>query len=214
MLYPIEGNRWILTLTGVGRDYPPNDEAGFLSFARSLRSPMLYEAIKEAQALSPIYCYRCTDNRLRHYERVPSWPNELVVLGDAVCAFNPIYGQGMTAAAQAALTLGQCLRQQLPPSGDSPIGQTQVFQKRLAKVNATPWLLATGEDLRWPTTEGDQLAMSHRLLQWYVDRVRLLSHQNPEALREFLEVLHMVKPPTTLFQPAFILSVLKQAAIG
>jgi hypothetical protein len=49
VLYPVEGNRWVVTLGGISRDYPPNDEAGFLDFARSLRSPIIYEAIKDAQ---------------------------------------------------------------------------------------------------------------------------------------------------------------------
>ncbi len=210
-LYPIEGNRWLVTLQGIGRDYPPNNEAGFLSFARSLRSPILYETIRYAKPLSPIYSYRGTENRLRHYEKLSRLPEGLVVLGDAVCAFNPIYGQGMTAAAFGALTLNECMHQQLKANKGSLIGLSQRFQKRLAQVNATPWLMATGADLRWTTTEGGQPNGMTRLKHQYLDRVLRLGVNHPEVYRTFGEVAHMLKPPTALFRPDILAQVLLQA---
>jgi 2-polyprenyl-6-methoxyphenol hydroxylase-like FAD-dependent oxidoreductase len=211
MLYPIKGDRWILTVAGVGRDYPPTDEAGFLEFTRSLRSSILYEAIKDAQPLSSIYGYRRTENHRRHYERLSRWPEGFVAVGDAVCAFNPIYAQGMTVAAMGALTLAQCLSEQhqRQPNGDLT-GLAQRFQRKLVKVNATPWMMATGEDLRWATTQGGQPAGSYRLMHWYLDRVRLLTTENPNALKAFMEVLHLLKPPTTLFRPDILVQVLKR----
>jgi flavin-dependent dehydrogenase len=109
VLYPIEGERWIAGLTGVGEDYPPTGEEGFMEFARSLRTPMLYEVKKDAKPLSPIYSYRATRNRKRHYEKLSSQPHNLLVTGDAACAFNPIYGQGMTTAAIGDETLEEAL---------------------------------------------------------------------------------------------------------
>src|SRR6266545_4115029 len=103
VLFPIEGNRWMVTLAGRGRDYPPTDEEGFLAFAGSLRSPLLHEAIRGAERLTPIHAYRQTDNQRRFYERLPRLPQRFLVIGDGVCAFNPLYGQGMTVAAQSAL---------------------------------------------------------------------------------------------------------------
>lgn len=215
MLYPIEGDRWIVSVTGVGRDYPPTDENGFLEFTRSLRSSILYQAIKNAQPLSPIYAYRGTENRQRHYERLSRWPDGFVAIGDAVCAFNPIYGQGMTVAAMGALTLAQCLKQQYQSQANSDLaGIAQRFQRKLAKVNAIPWMMATGEDLRWSTTEGGQPSRINRLMHWYLDRVRLVTTENPNALKAFMEVLHLVKPPTTLFQLDILASVLKRTIKG
>ena len=92
VLYPIEGGRWIAGLDGVGGDYPPTDEDGFMEFARSLRTPMLYETIKDAKPLTPIYGYRATKNRKRHYEKLSRQPHNFVVTGDAASAFNPVYG--------------------------------------------------------------------------------------------------------------------------
>ncbi len=214
VLYPVEGNRWVVTLGGVGRDYPPTDEAGFLDFARSLRSPILYEAIEDAQPLSPIYSYRRTENRLLHYENLSRLPEGFVAVGDAVCAFNPVYGQGMTIAAKGALTLDECLRQQLGGSKSSLTGLTQRFQKRLAQLNATPWLMATGEDFRFATTEGGQRDWMSRLMQRYMDMVILVSLDHPQVYRTFAEVVHMVKPPTTLFGPGILAQVLGQAING
>ncbi|WP_445637877.1 FAD-dependent monooxygenase [Nostoc sp. DSM 114161] len=212
VIYKVEGNRWILTLIGVGKDYPPTDKDGFLEFARSLRSPAIYEAIKEAQPLSSIYGYRRTENRLRHYEKLKRLPEGFVLVGDAVCAFNPVYGQGMTVAALDALTLDRCLNQQLSnhPDGNL-IGLSRHFQKQLSKIIAVPWLMTTGEDLRWHTTEGGQTDFISRLMQLYLDRVLLLQTENAEIHKTFLEVIHMLKPPTAFFHPSISTKVLKQA---
>lgn len=211
MLLPIEGDRWILTLAGAARDYPPTDEAAFLDFAHSLPSPILYKAIKDAQPLSPIYGYRRTENRLRHYEQLSHWPENFVVLGDAVCAFNPVYAQGMTVTAEAALTLQQCLRLQCwyQPSKDLR-GFSQAFQKKLAKVNTIPWLLATSEDFRYPTTEGSQPDWLTHQLHRYMNQAWLSATHRPQVYKRLMEVLHLLKPPRTLFNPGILGQVLGQ----
>lgn len=199
-LYPIEGNRWLVTLVGVGRDYPPTDEAGFLDFARSLRSPEIYEAIKDGQSISPIYGYQRTENRLRHYEQLPRFPENFVVIGDAVCAFNPVYGQGMTVAALGAVTLDQCLKEHQHRSNQDLTGLAKRFQKRLAQVNAVPWLIATGDDFRWSTTEGGHPDFMTRMMQRYFDKVLLSATKDAYVHKVVIEVLHLVKPPTAFFQ--------------
>lgn len=203
VLYPIEGDRWIVTLGGVGRDYPPTDEAGFLEFARSLRVPLLYDLLKDAQPLSPIYSYRRTENCWRHYERLQRLPDGIMAIGDAVCVFNPVYGQGMTTAALGAITLDRCLKQSQLPKG-FPLR----FHKQLAQILKTPWLMATGEDSRWSTTVGAKPGRSDRWVQKYLDRVTVLMEDNPVLLKTFVEVVHMVKPPTVLFAPNIVLQVL------
>jgi 2-polyprenyl-6-methoxyphenol hydroxylase-like FAD-dependent oxidoreductase len=206
VLYPIEGDRWIITLGGVGRDYPPTDEAGFLEFARSLRVPMLYDLLKDAQPLSPVYSYRRTENRWRHYEQLKSLPDGIVAIGDAVCTFNPVYGQGMTTAALGAIALDRCLQQAHPTKlNDFPLR----FHRQLARILQAPWLMATGEDSRWSTTEGAKPKWSDRFVQKYVDRVSLLMQDSPVVSKVFAEVVHMVKPPTALFAPNILLQVLK-----
>jgi 2-polyprenyl-6-methoxyphenol hydroxylase-like FAD-dependent oxidoreductase len=204
----IEGDRWMVTLAGAGRDYPPIDEAGFLEFARSLPVPTLYEAIKNAQPLSPISGYRRTENRWRHFERLARWPENLVALGDAVCAFNPVYGQGMTVAALGALTLDNCLRARR--TGNGLVGLSRDVQVRLARTIAGPWLLATGDDYRYPETEGGRRDTATRLMHRYVDSILYTAREDPGVFTTFFEVAQLIKPITAFFQPAIVAKVLRR----
>jgi 2-polyprenyl-6-methoxyphenol hydroxylase-like FAD-dependent oxidoreductase len=205
-LLPLEGNRWMVTLSGLGGDYPPTDEEGFMKFARSLRTPILYEAIKDAEPIGAISGYRDTENRRRHYEKLFRQPSNFLVTGDAACAFNPIYAQGMTSAALGAEVLEECLRK-----SDDLTGLSKRFQKRLAKATAGSWLLATGEDFRVRDVEGGKASFATRLTHRYMDRVLALSLRDIRVRRTFLEVFHMLKPPTTLFEPSVVAKVLRGA---
>ena len=206
VLLPLEGERWMVTLSGVGGDYPPTDEEGFMGFARSLRTAMLYEAIEDAKPLSDISGYRDTENRRRHYEKLSRQPDNFLVTGDAACAFNPVYAQGMTTAALGAETLEECLRE----SSDLT-GLSKRFQKKLAKANAASWLLATGEDFRVSGVEGGKATFATRVTHRYMDRVLTRSLQDLGVRQTFLEVFHMLKAPTALFAPSLVAKVLRRA---
>jgi flavin-dependent dehydrogenase len=91
-LFPVEGGRWLLALMGAGGDHPPTDDAGFTAFARRLPDPVIAEAITDAEPLGPAVAHRGTTNRRWEFHRMRRWPERFVVLGDAVCAFNPVYG--------------------------------------------------------------------------------------------------------------------------
>ncbi len=209
LLIPIEGDRWLVTLGGYARSYPPTDDDGFLAYARSLRSRVLYDAIKDAEPLTPIYGYQRTDNLLRHYDRLARWPERFVVTGDAACAFNPIYAQGMTVAALDAAALDACLREQWrrAPHGDLS-GLGRLFQQRLRQAVAGPWLMATGADLRFPTTEGGRPKPTTRFVQKYIDRVNAVATEDPRVFEGFMEVVNMLAPPTRLLRPDILLRVL------
>src|SRR5262245_51729796 len=142
LILPVEGDRWLVSLWGGTMDYPPNDEAGFLEFARNLRTPLLYETIRQAEPLTAIASFRSTANRLRQFDRLSRQPENFVVLGDVACTFNPVYGQGMTTAAIEAVLLDKLLAQ-YRKRGDFT-GLAGEFQRRLARANSAPWMLATG----------------------------------------------------------------------
>ena len=203
VVIPVEGGHWLVTLTGGDGDYPPTDEAGFLDGARTLRIPDLYEAITDAEPLGPIVGYRATENRLRHYERVRRWPEGLVALGDAVCALNPVYGQGMTTAALGAEVLDRCLRRSRAPQCIRP-GTGRKFQRELARTIAAPWLLATGTDYRFRRTEGPPRRRSTRMMHRYVDALTRLATRNTGVRRRLMEVLHLLRPPAALFGPSIL----------
>ena len=209
LLFRVEGNRWLVTLVGGGRDYPPNDDAGFLEFARSMPVPTVYDAIRSAEPLTPIKTHRATENRLRRFERAKRLPRNFVLLGDAVCAFNPVYGQGMTTASLGAVALHECLQQQrrLHPDG-SFHGFSRRFQKRLAKVIEAPWLMATGEDYRYHETDGAAPGQMTRFMHWYMDQVLQLATRIVSVRRVLLDAFSMLIPPTALFQPRVLFRVL------
>jgi 2-polyprenyl-6-methoxyphenol hydroxylase-like FAD-dependent oxidoreductase len=205
---PIEDNAWIVSLTGRLRDYPPHDEASFLDYARSLPEPTLYEVIKDAEPLSLIAIHRFPANQRRHYERMSRFPEGLVILGDALCSFNPIYGQGMTTAILQASRLNACLRRQRGFHTPGQVSRLALpLQKALAKVVDVPWLVATSEDFRYPETEGYRPAGT-RLLNWYTGRVHQLAGSDTRATLRFYEVLHMLNSPMALFAPRILFAVL------
>jgi len=166
--------------------------------------------LQTAEPLSPIVGYRAMENRLRHYERLARWPEGFILLGDAVCAFNPVYGQGMTAAAFAARTLDTCLRQQRVrhPAGELT-GLARRFQRTLARINAPIWLLATGEDFRIPQTIGGKRNALTKFVHGYTARMIRRATHDAAIRRQLLEVLHFLKPPGALFDPRIILALLK-----
>ena len=170
VLFPIEGDRWMVTLVGGDRNYPPTDVAGFADFARSLRTPAIHEALEGAEPLTPVRRYRATENRRRHYERLSRMPDNFLITGDAACTFNPVYGQGMTTAALGAEALEACLLERGVAKGGVLTGLSKRFQGKLAKVNAAPWILATGEDYRYRGTEGGTPDRTTRFMHRYMDR--------------------------------------------
>jgi 2-polyprenyl-6-methoxyphenol hydroxylase-like FAD-dependent oxidoreductase len=202
-IVPLEDNRWLVTLGGAGRDYPPTEEAGFLAFAQSLASPLIYEAIRDAEPLSAIHGYQRTENRWRHYERMGQWPQGFMITGDAVCAFNPVYGQGMTAAAVGAVTLDGVLRKRGRREAE------RRFQRELARRSGETWLMATGEDFRYPTTEGGQRTAIMRWTHWYMDRVIAASAHDIEVLTAFATTAHLLAPPASLFHPRIVARALR-----
>jgi 2-polyprenyl-6-methoxyphenol hydroxylase-like FAD-dependent oxidoreductase len=202
----MERNQLAVTLLGAAGDYPPTDEDEFLAFARTLRHPLLYDTIKHLEPLSPVYGYRRNENKLVHYDRAARFPEHLAVVGDAACGFNPTYGQGMTVAALGAETLQAAFQEQRRryPNGELQ-GLGRRFQRRLAQVIAPAWELATGEDARYPTTEGaPRPTLLSRLSGYYIDRLAHRMTTRTDLAQTFLEVIHMVKPPAALFHPRMI----------
>lgn len=209
LLAPIEGNRWMVTLAGYGRDYPPTDMAGFMEFARSLRSDILYETIKDAKPLTRINGFRNTLNRRRHFESQARWPERFVVVGDAACAFNPVYGQGMSVSAMTAIALRQGLREHVQRHGSADLtGFARRMQQKVAKTSQGAWVIATGADVRYPTTEGRQPGFVDRIMQAYLDRVIEVSMQDATVNEAFLRVVHLLDVPPALFRPAVALRAL------
>src|SRR5262245_814873 len=194
VMFPIEGDRWMLTLAGTNGDVPPTDEAGFAAFARSLRAPTIADAIAGLEPLGPIAGYRHTANRPRHYEDVRG-PDGFVVMGDAACCFNPVYGQGMSAAALSAEALDRTLAAHRLRHRGRLVGATGRIQKAVARASAGAWMVATGEDLRYPATKGGSTSTADRLVRRYMDRVVAAAATDPVVNAAFFDVIALIEEP-------------------
>jgi 2-polyprenyl-6-methoxyphenol hydroxylase-like FAD-dependent oxidoreductase len=205
ILIPIEQGRWGVILIGVGGNYPPSDEDAFMAALGRLRSPLLADAVRLATPISPVYCARNFQNRMRHYD---GWrgPAGFLAIGDAVCAFNPIYGQGMSAAAVCANLLADAIGR----GGVHDPSLPRRFFRAQARFLRSPWSLATGVDLQLATTDGHRPA-SVRLAGRYMDAVLAVAQDDPVVHRRMTEVVTLVRPATTLLDPRLVARVTRGA---
>ena len=201
-MFPIEGDRWIVSMGGWGGDHAPTDPQGFLEYARSLPARDIYDIMREAEPLSEAYPHKFNSSLRRHYEKLTGFPAGYLVLGDAICSFNPTYGQGMTSAAMQAAALDEQLQQQ---QGQID-GIALRFFKRAAKIVDTPWQLAVGEDFRFPETVGPKPA-GIDLLNRYVAMVHRATLVDPEVGRAFAKVMNLMAPPPSLMSPKIMFRV-------
>lgn len=204
VLMRVEREAWMCTLGGYARDYPPTDEAGFLAFARGLRAPDLAGAIEDAEPLTPPVANRSSTNVWHRYDQLARWPEGLLALGDAACAFNPVYGQGMSVAAKGAMVLDACLREQRGRAHGDGTGLAREFQRKLAGTIRPVWSIATSTDLRVPGVEGARANRAERFLTWYVDRVVALSTSDITARRLLLAVQNLDRSPALLLHPRLL----------
>ena len=200
VIYPMEDASWLVGILGIGKNYPPTDKQGFLQYTKKLETLDIYNMIKDFELSGPIYGYRTTGSRQYHYEKMKSWPENLITYGDSVSSFNPFYGQGITVACIEAVTLDKVLRKHKKRNRDL-WGFSNIFQKKVSKINTLPWLLGTSEDFRWPSTEGIRPHIFTRYMQKYSHRVLLLTPKSKIAAKSFFEVMHLLRSPLILFHP-------------
>lgn len=155
LIMPVEDDLWHVTLIGEAGDYPPTSDVEYLEFARSLPSRRLYEAIKHAQPLGKPAGFRRTENRVRRYDRLPSYLEGFIVMGDAVYTLNPVYAQGMTAAAVGSQALERALNEQVDSGITGLDGLAEAFQRRLGQEVGRLWHSTVSKEWDWSVTEMD-----------------------------------------------------------
>ncbi|MGA8593298.1 MAG: hypothetical protein WB676_01010, partial [Bryobacteraceae bacterium] len=195
-----EGDRWTVTLVGYFGQVAPGELAGFIEFARTLAAPFIHEVVSDAEPIGDAFTGRFPASVRRRYEKLKSFPEGYLVFGDAICSFNPAYGQGMSVAAQQADALQQCLMQD-----DENLAHG--FFERAAKVVDIPWRIAVGSDLRIPETIGPRNARV-RFINWYIAKLHKAAHRDPEASMAFLKVANLVAPLPSIMHPRIAMRVL------
>jgi 2-polyprenyl-6-methoxyphenol hydroxylase-like FAD-dependent oxidoreductase len=196
----LEGGVWMLTLFGFRGDHPPTDPEGHLGFAESLRFPDIRDALRAGEPIDDPVAFRFPANVRRRYERVRRLPDAFLAMGDAMCSFNPIYGQGMTVAALQALALRRHLR------STTDIRCRHAFRS-FARVIDAPWQMTIGADLAVPGVEGTR-STKLRIASTYLTRLQAAAAHDADVARAFVRVTGLVDPPDALLRPAIARRVL------
>jgi 2-polyprenyl-6-methoxyphenol hydroxylase-like FAD-dependent oxidoreductase len=195
----VNGDRHILSLTGMLGDHAPVDIEGFRDYAKSLPIPYVHEAIRDVEPEVGPTLTRFPASIRRRYEYLPAFPEGFLIVGDAVCSFNPVYGQGMTVAALEALTLRSHLqRGSLPPA--------KRFFTDISKVIDAPWGIAAGGDLAWPEVEGKRTWMV-KIMNAYMAKVMYGMLFDSRLTEAFMRVAGLIDPPQALLRPGNLLRV-------
>ena len=197
----IEGGLWLVTLAGMGGACPPTDPAGFEAYAASLATSDVSEAIRAGDPVDEPARYRYPSNLRRRYERLRGLPDGLLVAGDAVCSFNPIYGQGMTVAALEAVTLQRML-------ADGGVLEPRAWFRGIAPIVEVPWDLAIGGDLAVRCIEGRR-SLQTRLVNAYMERYYRAAVHDPTLGTLFGRVTSLLEPPERLMRPATVTRVVR-----
>jgi 2-polyprenyl-6-methoxyphenol hydroxylase-like FAD-dependent oxidoreductase len=199
IIMPIEGNQWMVTLSARHpQSPPPSTDAEFLAFAQSLRTRSLLDAMQNAERITPIARHRFTGSVRVHWERLGTLPRGLLLLGDAACHFNPLFGQGMSAAAQQARVLRQLLNTAADES--DPLGWLQlIYFKKLAEVLDAPWSVAVA-DLIYPESTGTRPEAFDRSTKFSAGLLRLAA-RDPDIHKLMTEVQQLLKPPSAYNDP-------------
>jgi 2-polyprenyl-6-methoxyphenol hydroxylase-like FAD-dependent oxidoreductase len=196
--FPVEGGEWVVTLGGMHETDPPATIEGFLPYARQLPIEDIATILATHEVMSDgVERYPFPSNRRVHYEDLDRFPGGLVVLGDAIASFNPIYGQGMSVAALEALTLHETLA----ASGEEPLGKR--FVERAADVVDIAWRMAVGSDAAFEETTGPA-PPGASMFDTYLSRLVRQAHTDPQLSEAFYRVVGMEVAPTDLLRPGTI----------
>ena len=209
LMLPLEGKRWMVTIGGRHGDVPPGDEQGFLTYAKALRTPTIYNAISHAKRLDGVARYGFPESVRRHFERLDGFPRGLLPIGDAICRFNPVYGQGMSVAALEACLLKKLL-ERLAEDGDPIAGLASTFFAEMQTLIETPWSVAM-LDFAFPETRGQRPTDFETTLKFGIALTRLAA-EDPAVHKLTLEVQHLLKPRSAYRDPALVQRVLEKMA--
>ena len=209
LIMPIEGRRWSVSLCVNHGEAPPGDMDEFMAFAKSLRMPTIYNAIRGAKRVSEIARFGMRCSVLRSFDKVDRFPRGLLPLGDSVCRFPPVNGQGMSVAAQEGCVLESLLESQRG-SADPLAGLAESFFAEIQPLLETPWAVAKA-DLVYPQTHGDRPPDFEQGLQ-YTGALLRLAAEDAETDRLLTEVRALLRPWSALREPELASRVMSMMA--
>lgn len=151
-VFPIERDCFIAVMGSWGLPMP-TDVTSYEAAARQTRTREFARLLDASQPLSDVHHTRSTRNVWRRFDKIASPPARFVALGDAVCAFNPIYAQGMSCASTAAVILGQLLGGTIDPNS---VEFPKAFYAEQAQFLKGAWALALSRDAGYAQATGTE----------------------------------------------------------
>jgi flavin-dependent dehydrogenase len=213
LAFPVEDGHWLVVAFGYGDRRPTRDMAEFEKFLATLPDPAISDLTRLLEPVSDIAIHRQTGNQRQQYGQSRTWPAGLLAVGDSYCAFNPVYGQGITVAACQALLIRDALQRDNTPAGRKPL-ETRRLQRRIGAAADLPWSVATTEDLRHPSSSGSQTLVQQLVGLWSAQLARLVAHGDRAAYLAFARVYHLMAAPAMIFTPGVIFSACRAAVRG
>jgi 2-polyprenyl-6-methoxyphenol hydroxylase-like FAD-dependent oxidoreductase len=198
-LVRIEKALWLGGLGGRFGDYPPADIDGFRAFGRTLLHPIWDEMVSTAELVTRPATFRFPRSIRRRFETLDDFPDGLLPLGDAVCHFNPLYGQGMSSAALQAKALGQLLDRRAQ-QGHGLAGLALEFFPQAFEVTRTPWALAAAVDFADSRTTGDFPSEEMKSLVMF-QLLASVATTHPEAAKLAFDIVTLQRPLDALHEP-------------
>jgi 2-polyprenyl-6-methoxyphenol hydroxylase-like FAD-dependent oxidoreductase len=203
-LVPIEGGRWLVSLAGTRGGEPTADPEEFTDFALGLRHPLVGQLVSGAEPLSEVFLTRSTRNRRRGFEKA-ALPEGVVVLGDAVATYNPVYGQGMSVAALGALALSRRLRE----ADVTAPGFARGVQRAAAKSVTAAYTMSTSQDQWFPEVVGKAPTLADRLLSRYMGRMARVATTSYSVSAAMCAVITLQEDASRLVHPKLLLATVK-----
>ncbi len=209
IILPMEGGRWTVSLCANHGEKPPGDIDGFMAFAKSFRMPTIYNAIRSAKSVGDIARFGMRCSVLRAFDKLDRSPRGLVPLGDSVCRFTPVNGQGMSVAAQQSEVLASILESRR--GRDDPLDSlAEAFFREIQPLLEAPWAVAMA-DLVYPQTRGERPPDFEAQLR-YTRALMRLAAEDHETDRIVFEVRALLKPQSVLREPGLASRVMSMMA--
>ena len=198
LLLPMEGRKWIVSIGGMHGDDPPGEFDGFLAFAKTFRTPTIHDAIRNAKPLGDIARYKLPASVRRRFDRLDRFPRGLIPIGDSVCRFNPVFGQGMSVAAIEAVVLGTQLASR-SARADPLDGLAGDYLVEIQNGLEAPWATAV-TDFVHPLTRGERPPDFEKRMQYGMALTRLAA-EDADVHKLLIEVTHLLRPHSVLREP-------------
>ena len=196
-----------MTTYGLLGDHPPLDQEGLYKWMATLDVPEYVDALRDAEPLDEPVAFRFPTTLRRHYEDMPRFPRGLLVTGDAVTCFNPVYAGGMTVAIKCAHTMSHHLH-----SGATP--DPKAYFRDLARDVIDPaWSMSNIVDLTFPGVEGER-TREVKMAQKFLKLVQIAATRDGKVTGAYMKAAGQVERPEAMQRPAMLLRILWNALRG